>query len=405
MSIHKSKGLEFPVVFVPDLAKRFNIDDLTRPVLFHKELGVAFKRRDHAARTECRSQFQRAVTLRMRRELLSEEMRKLYVALTRARDKLVLTMAVKSPQERLAAIARQVRGGIETEYLAEQNNAMAWICAALTEHAEAGVLRGGEIAEGGRLICRVVSVDGGGEQKMRHEQDVPAEPDGGAEELRFMEWKYPYAAASRLPSKLTPTGIRGGYPEAGEAEGAPGSITVRMFREVGLRQAGAAAREAGIDIHRILNVADFEKCVTPDGAAAEVRRIAERMGMQPPSGAAQMVYGFADSYAGQRMREAERVLREYQFGVFFTPEELLQSGGAEDRILMNGAIDMLLFAPDGMRVIDFKSDAVPAGEEKKQAEKHRLQLEIYARAAEKIFELPVREKIVHFLRTGKSEII
>ncbi|MBQ9535374.1 MAG: helicase-exonuclease AddAB subunit AddA [Clostridia bacterium] len=404
MSIHKSKGLEFPVVFVPDLAKRFNIDDLTRPVLFHKELGVAFKCRDSAARTECRSQFQRAVTLRMRRELLSEEMRKLYVALTRARDKLVLTMAVRDPQVRLAAISGQARGGMETEYLAEQNNAMAWICAALTEHAEAGELRGEESADGSSLICRIVRADGVGRKNAPPQQEIAAETDGG-EELGLIDWQYEYAAAARLPSKLTPTGIRGEYPEAGEAEGVPGSITVRMFREVELRPAGRRAREAGTDIHRILSMAEFEKCGTPEGAAAEVRQIAERIGLEPPEGAARMVHGFAGSYAGQRMREADRVLREYQFGVFFTPDELRQSGGAEDRILMNGAIDMLLFASDGMRVIDFKSDSVAAGEEQEQAEKHRLQLEIYARAAEKIFGLPVRERIVHFLRTGRSVVI
>ena len=96
------------------------------------------------------------------------------------------------------------------------------------------------------------------------------------------------------------------------------------------------------------------------------------------------------------------MLREYEFSVLLDAAELLQDGPAGEDILLNGAIDLLLFEADGLTVVDFKTDRVAPGGETEQAGTHALQLALYARAAEEIFGLPVKEKWVWFLRPGRG---
>lgn len=91
MSIHKSKGLEFPVVIVADCAKNFNEKDLNEPVLVHQELGFGSRCRDLQRGVQYKTVEQAAVAVQQRREMVSEELRVLYVAMTRAREKLILT--------------------------------------------------------------------------------------------------------------------------------------------------------------------------------------------------------------------------------------------------------------------------------------------------------------------------
>ena len=95
-------------------------------------------------------------------------------------------------------------------------------------------------------------------------------------------------------------------------------------------------------------------------------------------------------------------MREYEFGALFTPRELLGQGREDEQILMNGVIDLLLFESDGLCVVDFKTDRVRPGSEETAVRRHKLQLDIYAAAAEKIFGAPVRRKVVYYLLTGRA---
>ena len=108
---------------------------------------------------------------------------------------------------------------------------------------------------------------------------------------------------------------------------------------------------------------------------------------------------------GARTLAASRYLREYEFGVLLPPEKLLGGPETGEQILVNGVIDLLLFEPEGITIIDFKTDRVKSGEAAAAAEKHRFQLEIYAQAAAEIFGLPVRDRIVFFLRTGEWALV
>ena len=112
------------------------------------------------------------------------------------------------------------------------------------------------------------------------------------------------------------------------------------------------------------------------------------------------IVAFAKSGLGKRTQTAQRVLREYEFSVLLNARDLLENGPDGEEILLNGAIDLLLFEEDGLTIVDFKTDRVNAGAEGEKAEEHRLQLELYKQAAQEIFGLPVKECWVWFLRTG-----
>ena len=96
------------------------------------------------------------------------------------------------------------------------------------------------------------------------------------------------------------------------------------------------------------------------------------------------------------------MLREYEFGVLLDASTLLPDGPAGEQVLMNGAIDLLLFEQGALTVVDFKSDRIRPGQEEEKTQAHRLQLEIYARAAREVFGLPVRERWVWFTETGRA---
>lgn len=415
MSVHKSKGLEFPIVVVPDLSKRFNTDDLRQPMLLHKRLGVAFRLRDPQRRTEMKTQMQQAILLRHRSESREEELRKLYVAMTRAREKLILTMALPDAAaslQRWEALYDD-SGNLMPGAAADQNAAAMWVAAPLLRHPDGLPLREyaglplrlpAQDARPGSLYCRVIPYDGQATALAQQGRDRPAP----AEQLTLdmprykalQQFTYPHAAACRLPSKLTATGLRQLEADSAELEWpAEGGARIRMYPTA---ERGEAAR-MGTLVHRCMQLVDLARCATPAGAARELARLREQGLVGEESGRIDPghIARFAASPLG-RLACAGGCLREYQFSALFTPAELGLEGGDEEDILMNGIIDLLLLAPEGAVVVDFKSDAVAPGREASHAQRYRQQLHIYAQAVEKILQTPVCRRVVYFLATGAA---
>ena len=417
LSVHKSKGLEFPFVLLPDLSKKFNAEDRRQPVLFHPDLGVGFTLRDRAKRTEWPTRLKSAIAGRMEEEARAEELRKLYVAMTRARQKLILVMSCADPARRVARVAEEAGDGAPSPvWLRSRDNAMDWLLAALLPHPDAGALRGladeppaAAPGERGMLDCHVLT------------EPAPAVAaavlDGPAEEaavdyepyMARAEQRYAHLDAAALPSKLTPTGARRLLPENGELGGTPEKPEARMWRQDAVTpRTQKRAAQRGTALHLLLRYTDPARCRTAEDAAALLTELVRR-GLMTEEQAALCdpgaALGFARSPLGRRTAAAPRVLREYEFGVLLPADELLPGGPAGERLLMNGAIDLMLFEEDGLTLVDFKSDRVQPGREAEKAREHRLQLRIYAPAAEEIFGLPVRETAIWFLETGAYAVV
>lgn len=425
MSIHHSKGLEYPFVIVPDLSKQFNSDDLRKPVLFHVDMGLGLRLRDQVTHSDSKTLLQQAIVLRQRSTLRGEELRKLYVAMTRAREKLILVMSQSKLGELVNKVHQETAGQPDPVWLAQQNNAMAWILAALLSHPGAEPLRAlcaerpavDLDAEKEALLCEVLSSAALEEpdtvmlRPLEDETDALRERLTEEQRARFApllamaEREYGHLDASRLPSKLTPTGLKKLIPETGEVYGEPAAAAARDHHALSLQKPDRNAALRGTAMHKLLRWADLSQCGS-DEAVMEQAALLHRQGKLSTEELAlvwpQPIIAFAASDLAVRTRSAQRVLREYQFSVLVDASELLQDGPKGEEILLNGAIDLLLFEKDSLTVVDFKTDRAQPGTETEKAKEHQLQLELYARAAEKVFGLPVKERWVWFLRNGIS---
>jgi ATP-dependent helicase/nuclease subunit A len=248
MSIHKSKGLEFPVVFVAGMGKMFNLMDLNGSFLIHKELGFGPKYLDTAKRAAYPTLPQLAIRRRMRMETLAEEMRVLYVALTRAKEKLILLGSASNLEGKLPRWARSLGSGehfLPDYTLAEARSYLDWVVPAAMRHPEAVLLResagefnypcaelfGDEVSSWSFSIWAASAfaagasdaaeaIDAAGETEsggldahppgtavndaVLRLAAVESEPSGFGEELeRRLSWQYPYEGASAMLTKTS----------------------------------------------------------------------------------------------------------------------------------------------------------------------------------------------------------
>ena len=416
LSIHRSKGLEWPFVIVPDLSKRFNTDDMKKPVMFHPYTGIGLRLRQQDTHAELRTQLQQAIILQTRQELRSEEVRKLYVAMTRAREKLILVMSDKNMAQKVETVAQETAGAPTAQWLAQQSDAMSWILAALLTHPGCSELRGLctetlPLAEDSRkedLICRLVRADQL-EAAAQAAPHLPEQEPAGEEDTAYgpllarSRAVYAHLPAARLPSKLTPTGLRALVPESGEVFGLPRQAQARDHHPHPLEKPDKQALLRGSAMHVLLHRADLAACTDEAAVLAQADLLAAQ-GYLTAAERAQVwpgpIVAFAKSDLGRRTLQAQKVLREYEFSILLDAGELLEEGPPGEEVLINGAIDLLLFETDGLTVIDFKTDRVQPGGEGEKAREHALQLALYKRAAEALFDLSVKEAWVWFLRTG-----
>ena len=216
MTIHKSKGLEFPVVFLSNLSKEFNKDDLRTPVLCDNELGIGLSVADPSSRIRYPAISKRAIIAKTAAESLSEEMRVLYVAMTRPKDRLIMTYASKSLQSNLQDLA--LRSGISgTQALTKDANCIGtWVLLGALGRTEAGEFHalGGKPDEtavsNSPWLIRVVEGTRRETADVRTEEVYKALPDDAVEKLRTgLQFRYAHSAATSAPSKMTATQRKG----------------------------------------------------------------------------------------------------------------------------------------------------------------------------------------------------
>lgn len=455
MSIHKSKGLEFPIVFVAGLAKSFNEQDLRQSFLLHKEWGLGPKFIDPERRISLPSLPWLVVRRRLKAEMLAEEMRILYVALTRAREKLILVAAFrdlekeKSKWQRLAAGAEDTltyRAVMEARCYAD------WIFPALLRHPEVRDSLGIESGavrevnqEPSRWLVHQVPVDtlleaaAAAPTHTREELfelikdplaaadgDVPSggdAPHGGAEAAaggqllthRF-EWSYPHKEASSFLSKITVTEIKRLaeqqflqeelFDETGDIEllgrRAAGRI-VLTDRPAFMGEADQlTALERGTAYHTVMQHVPIGEPI--DAAAIErlLQRLIDLDLLTPKQAEAVdpvQVATFFNSDLGLRMARAERLYREQPFSYRLPAGEVYREAegeAAEEGILIQGVIDCLFVEPDGIVLVDYKTDRVAGIGPEQAAQRYDIQIGLYARAVADIWRKPVKETYLYF---------
>lgn len=392
MSIHGSKGLEFPVVLLCDLAHRFNMKDTQKPLLIHRDLGAGPKFINTARGIEYPTVARTAVAARISSETLSEEMRVLYVAMTRPREKLVCLCSVKSAEEYLDKLRLGLTDPPDPNALEDQNSMSDWLISALLcdPDFEYSMLSPAPAA------APEDAADDTGE--------AAESTDGVKDSLRAaLAWK-PAADSRGLPSKVTATALKEGFRSAEAAEDAEEIAPVSDMKRDYLRrpvfaagEKGMTAAEKGTAIHMAMQLIDFTRCGSLDDIRAEIERM-ETMRLltkaQAESIAPEKLMAFFKSPLGKRALNAENIRREFKFSVLL-PADLVYGRG-EGEVLLQGVIDLFFEEPDGIVLVDFKSDRVTAATRAARAEEYEGQLNAYAEALTRITGKPIKEKRLFF---------
>ena len=394
LSIHKSKGLEFPVVFLCDTARRFNRQDSRDTVLVHPELGLGPKLTDLRRRVEYPTLARHAIRLRLEREMLSEEMRLLYVALTRARERLVVTAALPVPEERIEKLRLAMGTAPAPEQLAGAAAPVDWLIAAA-------------LADGGeQLSLRVEEADGESEAQPETAPAAEADGEAAAQLRRNLSFRYPYAGAESLPSKVTATELKGrAEPDEDAAALLPRRGGVFRLPDFTRRDRPLTGAARGTATHLVLQYMDFAETGSVEAVRREIERLraarylTDREAEAVDAGAIRKLFA---SPLGQRMLAADWREREFRFSLLCDAGEIFGSAPGED-VLLQGVVDCCIEEDGQLVVIDYKTDAVKTGEEiAARTRQYAGQLRAYARALTRIFRKPVKECVLYYLAAGRA---
>ncbi|UKS30357.1 helicase-exonuclease AddAB subunit AddA [Paenibacillus sp. HWE-109] len=457
MSIHKSKGLEFPVVFVAGMAKMFNQRDLNEAFLLHKELGFGPRFVDTALRVSYPTLPSLAIKRRMKLELLAEEMRVLYVALTRAREKLYLLGTVKSLDKLLRGWGRHLA---RTEWylpdfeLAKAKSYLDWVGPALLRHPDSTLWRErlgiSESSSGVRLLADssrwkltvIVPEDLQDVELLEEESYIP---DGNRmESIRQLEpvaasgvwkswledklsWDYAYPDAPKLFAKTTVSEIKrlsemnriademelpfGGDVASLEGEaavvGTSKTASALWRRPRFMEEKKLTAAEKGTIVHAVMQNLSLQEAPTEASIRATLAEMLDKMTLtleQSEVVDIPVMLQFFQTEVGKRMVRAANVQREVPFSYGLPAEEVyagIDRSTTGETVLIQGVIDCLFEDELGLVLVDYKTDAVKGSSDAELQLRYEKQISLYSRAVEHIWKRPLSGKFLYFFDGAK----
>lgn len=411
MSIHKSKGLEFPVVYLCGLSKDFNKENQRAAVLCHKEMGLGLFAADTRNRFRYPTIAKRAIAAKIGRENISEELRVLYVAMTRARDRLIMTYASHHLQTKLTQMVQRIDMGSSALLCQEAGCLGDWVLLTALQKTEAGALHalaGRPAQTHSGTHAWKISVDTAEQETVALGQTEAASAKTAPEDVdkirQGLSFRYAHTAATCAPSKLTATGLKGRYQDE---EAAQQTVRVRAqskWRQANFARSPMQGKDYGNALHALMQYIDYACCADVSGVTAEIDRLRAQNFLseeQAKAVNAALVAAFFATPLGEKLRQGE-VVREFKFSILCDGAEYREALAGE-RILLQGVVDCALIEDDGITVIDFKTDAVDAQTLAQRVALYAPQVNAYARAMERIFEKRVKEKLLYFFHIGKFE--
>lgn len=452
MSIHKSKGLEFPIVFVSGLGKMFNNQDVREKVVLHPGLGIGLDVTDLKRRLKTPGLTRQLLARKLTLENTGEELRVLYVALTRAKEKLILTGVLKKAEEKLGQLGVEMAHTAGKKSAAESKNQeflsflrrlnantflqfilMAYAeypgryQAALVRQAEIEALEETHIAaeELGKieLLARLQDTDLQWEQKI-------------AERMSYI---YPYEEETAMRTKISVSELKNRAIERSlleeqteqmiwgglrvenkqqtelekQADGnkreeePPTSVCTEnryipaFMEEVQKENAGA---KRGTAMHRVLECFDFTR--GPDTLAEQLEEMEQQNRVE--KSLLELIYvpslrKFLKSALGQRLQAAAcagKLYKEKPFVMGKPAKEVLEESSSQEMMLIQGIIDVFFEEADGIVLLDYKTDKVSCGQE--LADRYQAQMELYQEALARALGKPVKEKLLYSFRLGET---
>ncbi len=441
MSIHKSKGLEFPVCFVSGLSKKFNMQDTTGPLLADVDMGIGVDYIDSVRRVQSRTLRKNTIAMKLKLDSLSEELRILYVAMTRAREKLFLTAVVSDP-DKLKFSENNADKKVPFSVLSSASSFLDFILPCADEQEIERVFPDDMAVTDIEETLRVHDL----KQKLLLS---PLDKKIMTEVSQKFERAYPYQYLSDLFVKTTVSELKKagtGYlsdrsieeiNQQGNAAGRGGAAFTRLLYEEPeivpyipsfiKEKEGMSGSDRGSAYHKVMELLDLKKIyeLSKNGARAEASLIDEALLEQELSrqldhlekseklsskwrGAVAMpglISFFKTGLAGRMMLAAakNRLHREQPFVLGLPANRLNADFPESETVLIQGIIDVFFEEEDHIVVADYKTDRV--GEEKELVRRYQVQLDYYAEALHKLTGKPVAEKIIYSFALSKEIIV
>ena len=446
MTIHKSKGLEFPVVFVAGMGKQFNFQDMNAGLLLHPELGIGADAVIPEKRVIASSLNKQIIRRQLLKESLGEELRVLYVAMTRAKEKLILTGTVGKLEKQMVSLSRFLDEEEELLPLGTRikaKNYWAFVLPALVRHramsellGEYGILmkkQKGIYDDVSDFVIKKVTVrqmtekavilQAGNQMQEEYLKNWDADQVYDKEvreeiEKRF-SFVYPYKYLEDIPVKVSVSDLKKrSWHDESELEE---NISVSAEEQVEEQEAPVPAFMAekqeeykgaarGTAYHRLMECLDYAEVESEEQLEVQLKRLLESQKMTEQEAECiriRDIKKFVDSELGQRMKKAvvkKQLYREQPF-VIRRSASLLDDSWKDETILVQGIIDAY-FTEDGETVlVDYKTDRVRKGQEQKLVDLYHVQLEDYAQALERMTGMKVKEKIIYSFTLQKAILL
>lgn len=395
MSIHKSKGLEFPVVFLCGTGKWFNLQDLNQTILLHQDDGFGPKVIDYERKIEYNTLAKEAIRVKLLNETLAEEMRLLYVALTRAKEKLIITgydrNLSKSKENKENLVSNK---DLSITTIRKSKSYLDWLELVYLKEDLNNLLE---------VNCFKKSKIGNEkkQEKNKNYKDVlskflqSANKDNQQKVNEILSWKYKYKESTKIEGKASVTGLthkRGSSLLEKTAEPKFLESTKKL-----------TASEIGTLMHLIMQKLDFKTIYTNKTAEELIEKlIAKNIITQNEAKYVVLdkIVDFCKTNLYKELQQAKQINKEQPFYIYLDSDKIYGSN-VKEKILVQGIIDLYYINKnDELVLVDYKTDYVK--DENELKEKYIAQLEIYKQALEQSLNKKVKEIYIYSLHLNKE---
>lgn len=427
MSIHKSKGLEFPVVILCAMNKQFNQQDMKQNILLHKDFGIGPKCINIDERTKKNTLLYDAIKNTIKKENLSEEMRLLYVAMTRAIDKLVMVGTVN----KLEKASKDWKRKQSKYFVFKAKSYMDWIGSCLFEGVNyenfINILEQGEYKDWkiNKITRESLGANANEEIENKNERinalndfTLQQNTEHYDEINRRLSYKYPYESSVKVPTKLSVTEmkklkqedfsrLRFNIPQLNDVlEYDNKSESFKLEQNV-------SGAEIGTILHFVMEHMDLKEDLSIHGVTKQINHIknkdllTEKETQIIINTYAEKIAGFYSSSLGNRIKNATSVHREVPFVLRKKTDEVLDKLSKDDLILIQGIIDCYFIENGEAVLVDYKTDTVAetkntAKQIEKLKELYKDQIALYKEALEKITGVKVKESYLYMFSIGEE---
>ena len=422
MSIHKSKGLEFPVVFLCNSSKKFNKQDLSDSILIHHDLGFGPKNIDSTLHIEYPTLSKEAIKIKLEQEMISEEMRILYVALTRAKEKLIITATnkdwkkfCKEREEILALYSKNNIENTETEKLQERlikkyASYLDWIVLLMLKEPKQNkiILKVHKIEENTQPEEQIV------ENKL---EKVELKQEEIQKVAKILNWKYPYEISSQIVAKTSVSKLKeqaqNTVKEESEIEleellTKKKEYNLQEPKFITKEQEKISSARRGTLVHLCLQKLDSTRNYTPQDLQSLIQNLVDRkIILEQEAEVIPIValQNYLKSNLWQELKQAKEIHKEEPFYLYLPANRINKDYPAQDNILVQGVMDLYFIDKNNnLILVDYKTDYVQKGEEEQLIEKYKEQLNLYKEALEKALNKKVDKVMLYSTYLGEIQL-